>query len=195
MVSRYSGWQALSHLEELLELRLLFVDVVKGGNRGVCERREAGRWMPVGLMGAAATAHHWGHHLLTVQHHCSPPAHTLRARIKLMSFSAFIAGTSFFPQASQVRTESTAAEEISFAMGLPSVFLHPFTTLALVLKAQSSAFIQRVHSHPSPHRWMVGAGYLSCPHTFVLPLPPPHKHLPLPQSCSCSNFSPETPLA
>lgn len=106
--------------------------------QGSLWHREAGRCTLAGVRGAAAIAYHWGHHLFTIQHHCSPPVHTPGAIIKLSSFPAFIAGTFFFPWASQKPTENIPAEEISFASHLTSCFLHHFT---------SSSFH---HTCPSP---------------------------------------------
>lgn len=138
MFRRYIGQQVLSHLQELLDLCLFFLDAMKERNKGVYDSREAGRCTLAGVRGAAAIVYHWGHHLFTIQHHCSPPVHTPGAIIKLSSFPAFIAGTFFFPWASQKPTENIPAEEISFASHLTSCFLHHFT---------SSSFH---HTCPSP---------------------------------------------
>lgn len=128
MFRRYIGQQVLSHLQELLDLCLFFLDAMKERNKGVYDSQEAGRCTLAGVRGAAAIAYHWGHHLFTIQHHCSPPVHTPGAIIKLSSFPAFIAGTFFFPWASQKPTENIPAEEISFASHLTSCFLHHFTS-------------------------------------------------------------------
>lgn len=101
----------------------------------------------MGVRVAAATASLWGHHSLAVQHHSSPPPHTPKATIKLMSFPAFLVGSSFFPQASQKCPENTAAEEISFASSallflrsFPQLLFSPHLPLSLKPKVLSSFY-------------------------------------------------------
>lgn len=138
-----------------------------------------------GAEGAAATECHWGHHLLTVQHYCSPPAHTLWAISKLISSLAFAAGTSFFPQASWKHTENSSWGDLLChrpALLFLTSFHQLFISLALGLRALPSSyiFIHIPPSFPTQTTLMVEDSYLSCPHTFVFTLPWSHKLLLLP---------------
>lgn len=124
---------------------------VREGTKGICDSWEAGRCVPVGLRHQLLlnitgdiiySQHSTTAHLLPT--HWEPSANSSLSLPSLLEPLP-----SLRPLGNKLKT---AAEEISFATGLPSFFLHPFTTLALGLRALPSSYTF-TFLHLSPPWW------------------------------------------
>lgn len=133
-----------------------------------------------GAEGAAAPEYHWGHHLLTAQHHCCSCPHT-ESQQQAHLLPCLPCWSLFLP---------SGLLETGWEQQLRRSPLHRPALLSLTSFHHtcpwpySSAFILHIHSHsstfPLPAYTDGGRWQIAICHTFVFTLPSSHKLLLLP---------------